>query len=84
MQGAGPKEFWRVVAPNRKPGGLRLSISTLGGVRDDTRRGRGEPRVDQIEMQLWRIALLVRCHERAKGLRLRRHEPQRKLLDLRL
>ena len=88
-EGAGPKEFWRVVAPNRKPGGLRLSVSMLGaGLKAQGEaaltKARVEPRLDQIEMQLWRIALLVRCHDRAKGLRLRRHEPQRKLLDLRL
>ena len=37
-----------------------------------------------LEARMWRIVLLVRCHDRTRGLRLAREEPQRKLLDLRL
>ena len=36
-----------------------------------------------LEASLWRAALLVRCHDRNRGLRLNRDEAQRKLLDLR-
>ena len=36
-----------------------------------------------LEASLWRAALLVRCHDRNRGLRLSRDEAQRKLLDLR-
>ena len=36
-----------------------------------------------LEASLWRAALLVRCHDRSRGLRLNRDEAQRKLLDLR-
>ena len=36
-----------------------------------------------LEARLWRAALLVRCHQRRRGLRLNRDEAQRKLLDLR-
>ena len=36
-----------------------------------------------LEASLWRAALLVRCHDRSRGLRLSRDEAQRKLLDLR-
>lgn len=39
---------------------------------------------EEVEQHLWRLVLLVRCQDRQRGLRLQRHEPQRKLLDLRL
>ena len=49
-------------------------------------RWTGEPEVprEQLEADMWKLALLVRCHDRAQGVRLLRHESQRKLLDLRL
>jgi len=48
-----------------------------GGGGDDL--GEGE-----VEQHLWRLVLLIRCQDRGRGLRLQRHEPQRKLLDLRV
>lgn len=39
---------------------------------------------DEVEQHMWKLVLLVRCQDRTRGLRLQRHESQRKLLDLRL
>ena len=65
--GAGPREFWATVSP---------SISY--------HESKGEAVVmEEVEQHLWRLVLLVRCQDRSRGLRLQRHESQRKLLDLR-
>ena len=40
--------------------------------------------VAALELQMWRIVLIVRTHDRSRGLRLCRTESQRKMLDLRL
>ena len=39
--------------------------------------------MEKLEASLWRLALLVRCQDRAQGLHLFRKEPMRKLLDTR-
>ena len=44
----------------------------------------GEVNEDEVEQHIWKLVLLVRCQDRNRGLRLQRHESQRKLLDLRL
>jgi len=66
--GAGPREFWGTVSP---------SITQ--------REANGESVTEEeVEQHLWRLVLLVRCQDRDRGLRLQRHESQRKLLDLRV
>ncbi|GMI09899.1 hypothetical protein TrLO_g15289 [Triparma laevis f. longispina] len=66
--GAGPREFWSTVSPS-------ISYHQSQG---------GEVDEDEVEQHMWRLVLLVRCQDRNRGLRLQRHESQRKLLDLRL
>ena len=66
--GAGPREFWSTVSPS-------ITYHESQG---------GEIDVEQVEQHMWRLVLLVRCQDRERGLRLQRHESQRKLLDLRL
>jgi len=66
--GAGPREFWSTVSPS-------ISYHEEQG---------GEVDEAEVEQHMWRLVLLVRCQDRGRGLRLQRHESQRKLLDLRL
>ncbi|GMI45105.1 hypothetical protein TrCOL_g6561 [Triparma columacea] len=66
--GAGPREFWSTVSPS-------ISYHEEQG---------GEVSEGEVEQHMWRLVLLVRCQDRGRGLRLQRHESQRKLLDLRL
>mmetsp|Transcript_29172 Transcript_29172/g.85136 ORF Transcript_29172/g.85136 Transcript_29172/m.85136 type:complete len:336 (+) Transcript_29172:859-1866(+) len=68
LTGAGPKEFWQNINPKK----------------NDTFRGKGTPSAEKLEAHMWRLVLLVRCQDRKKGLRLARHESQRKLLDMRI
>jgi hypothetical protein len=67
--GAGPADFWSQV-------GRALPGEKSGG------RGKPLP-LEKLEASLWRLALLVRCQDRAQGLKLHRKEPMRKLLDTR-
>jgi len=66
--GAGPKEFWQNINPKKT----------------DTFRTKGKTSAEKLEAHMWRLVLLVRCQDRKKGLRLARHESQRKLLDMRI
>ena len=68
--GAGPREFWATVSP---------SVSCLDGEEDSELVNE-----EQVEQHMWRLVLLVRCQDRERGLRLKRNESQRKLLDMRL
>jgi len=65
--GAGPREFWATVSPS-----ITYHESQGAAVQ-----------MEEVEQHLWRLVLLVRCQDRGRGLRLQRHESQRKLLDLR-
>ena len=66
--GAGPREFWSTVSPSIE------YHETKGDIANE----------DEVEQHMWRLILLVRCQDRSRGLRLQRHESQRKLLDLRM
>ena len=70
---AGPREFWDVISKTQD------AVDT-----DETLEADLELSLPAIEAQMWRVVLLVRCHDRKLGLRLNRDESQRKLLDLRL
>ena len=73
-QGAGPREFWQNVSAKRNHETFKPRRTA----------GPNPNLLAKMEGHMWRLALVVRCHDRAKGLRLRRHEAQRKLLDMRL
>ena len=47
------------------------------------RNAKLRPPFEKVEAHLWRLALLVRCQDRSKGLKLQRAEPMRKVLDKR-
>lgn len=70
---AGPREFWDAIS--KSPDAVDTDEN------DDADLALALP---AIEMRMWKCVLLVRCHDRALGLRLNRDESQRKLLDLRL
>ena len=69
VKNAGPREYWDLLAQTS----TAVAELFTQSLRD----------VAAIELQLWHIALLVRGHDRSRGLRLGRNEPQRKMIDLR-
>ena len=76
--GAGPSDFWSLVdgssleaKKNHRPGGKAGSGAM------------GQVPIEKLEATLWRLALLVRCQDRDKGLKLYRQESMRETLDLR-
>ena len=70
LKDAGPREYWDLLA---RTSTSVAELLTAAQVKD----------VAVLELHLWHIVLFVRGHDRSKGLRLRRNESQRKMIDLR-
>jgi len=69
--GASPSDFWSLVG------------GALPEAKKNPKASQGGVPLEKLEGLLWRLALLVRCQDRDKGLKLYRQESMRETLDVR-